>query len=614
MIFRFFQILGLHQAPLKMKLIIIYIILTAIPMAIIGYFTYIENTKAIEEQVGEYIPRLLNQANQNIENEMDQLNDLSNAIYNSSDIMSILRTSPYKEKSAFLQDEYTVESFLSKTYLDSNKSGIMGAFLLTNNGNYISTKIPYTGFELSDSIVPFGEIHDLSGLSPLILPKQTDLVFEDHSPFILIVNKIEDVENRGSLGTLILAVKVTFIDKLLSGIDKEERATMWLMDQNGYIIYHPNQTLIGTTDEELKNYPLVNGSFRTTENSHGRILFSINQSNTNKWILVHSISMKYLTERTDTVKNVTVVIFILLVIVTTALSIFIAWSVTKPIGALGKVMKEVEKGNLHVKIPPGNKDEVGELANSFQSMLVQLRELIKKNYEIELQQRDAKIYALQSQINPHFMYNTLETIGAVIEEEQSETATDMISILGQMLRYSLSEGKSLVALKQEWLHIKNYLTLQKIRFEDRVIYQMEGEELIDSYFTPKFIIQPIVENSFKYAMSKRSVLHITIKITVYGDELLIMVADNGPGIPKETLTAIYRNLDSTDYFTKESGVGLTNVHARIIMMFSEKYGLSIDSEQGKGTIVLLRLPLINHSRIQEFTQGGEEGEGKNGES
>ncbi|GKU81901.1 sensor histidine kinase [Niallia sp. NCCP-28] len=614
MISKLYQLLRLNQAPLKIKLIITYIILTAIPMAIIGYFTYIENTKAIEEQVGEYIPRLLNQANKNIENEISQLNDLSNAIYNSSDVMAILRTSPYKEKSAFLQDEYTVESFLSKTYLDSNKSEIIGAFLLTNNGNYISAKIPYTGFNMSKSIIPFGEMHDLSGASPLILPNKTNLRFEDHSPFILLVNEIDDMENRGSLGTLILAVKVAFIEKLLNDIDEEERATMWLMDQNGYIIYHPDQTLIGTKDEELKNYPLINGSFRTTENNQGKILFSINQSSANKWILVHSIPMKYLTERTDAVKNVVIIIFILLVVVTTALSIFIAWSVTKPIGSLGKVMKEVEKGNLYVKIPPSNKDEVGELANSFQSMLVQLRELIKKNYEIELQQRDAKIYALQSQINPHFMYNTLETIGAVIEEEEAETATDMIAILGQMLRYSLSDGKSLVALKMEWVHIKNYLTLQKIRFEDRVTYQMEGEKLVDSYFTPKFIIQPIVENSFKYAMSKRNILHISIKITICKDRLLIVIKDNGPGMDKETLQALHKNLDSNDYFTKESGLGLTNVHARIKMMFNENYGLRIDSQQGKGTLVALKLPLIDQSNIEKFINIGDEGGGKNGES
>ncbi|HEO8420450.1 TPA: sensor histidine kinase [Yersinia enterocolitica] len=592
MIFRRTHLFKLGQAPLKRKLIITYMIMTVIPMGILGYITYTQNTKAIEEQVGEYIPRLLNQANKNIENELNLLNDLPHAIYNSKEIMSILRSTPYKEKSAFLQEKYTVESFLSNNYLNSNHSDILAAFLITNNGNYISTKTPFKGMNFDDSILPFGEIHDLAGDTPIILPNKTNLTFEKDIPFILLVKELTDFENRESLGSLIIAVDVEFIEKILNDIDKEERATMWLMDENGYIIYHPDKSLIGQIDGGLVDYPLVNGSFRTMEQTKENVLYSMNQSTTKHWILAHSIPMKYLTERTDIVKNYTLSIFLILMIISTIISIFIAWSVTKPIKHLGKVMKEVEDGNLHVNITPINKDEVGQLAESFQSMLEQLRILIQKNYEIELQQRNAQIYALQSQINPHFMYNTLETIGAVIEEEDSETAVDMVGILGQMLRYSLSSSESLVPLQTELIHIKNYLRLQKIRFEDRVHYEMDGEEQIPLYYSPKFIIQPIIENTFKYGMKQRKVLKISITILVEDEKLKIIIKDNGPGIDKEKLQSIQKNLDKQDYFTRESGVGLTNVHARIKMLFTNKYGITIESVESMGTTVTIFLPLI----------------------
>ncbi|MDU1848085.1 MAG: sensor histidine kinase [Niallia nealsonii] len=608
MIFKRIQLFKLGQAPLKRKLIITYMIMTVIPMGILGYITYTQNTKAIEEQVGEYIPRLLNQANKNIENELILLNDLPNAIYNSKEIMSILRSTPYKEKSAFLQEQYTVESFLSNNYLNSNQSDILAAFLITNNGNYISTKTPFKGMDFEDSILPFGEIHDLAGEMPIILPNKTTLTFEKNIPFILVVNELTDFENRESLGSLIFAVDVTFIEKILNDIDKEERANIWLMDEDGYIIYHPDKTLIGQIDGGLVDYPLVNGSFRTTEYAKENVLYSMNQSTNKHWILAHSIPMKYLTERTDIVKNYTLSIFFILTIVSTIISIFIAWSVTKPIKHLGKVMKEVEDGNLHVTITPTNKDEVGQLAESFRSMLEQLRILIQKNYEIELQQRNAQIYALQSQINPHFMYNTLETIGAVIEEEDPETAVDMVGILGQMLRYSLSSSENLVPLQTELTHIKNYLRLQKIRFEDRVNYEMVGEDQIPLYYSPKFIIQPIIENTFKYGMKLRKVLIISIAILVEDGKLKIVIKDNGPRIEEEKLQSIQKNLNKQDYFTRESGVGLTNVHARIKMLFSDKYGITIESKQSIGTTVTILLPLIQDPCIvyENRLEGGRE--------
>ncbi|WP_400246607.1 sensor histidine kinase [Niallia sp. JL1B1071] len=611
MIFNRTHLFKLGKAPLKRKLIITYIIMTVIPMGILGYIIYTQNTKAIEEQVGEYIPRLLNQANKNIENELNLLNDLPNAIYNSKEIMSILRSTPYKEKSAFLQEQYKVESFLSNNYLNSNQSDILAAFLITNNGNYISTKTAFKGMDLNDSILPFGEIHDSAGEMPIILPNKTNLVFEKDIPFILVVNELTDFENRESLGSLIFAVDVTFIEKILNDIDKEERATMWLMDENGYIIYHPNKSLIGQIDGGLVDYPLVNGSFRTMEHGNENILYSMNQSISRHWKLAHSIPMKYLTERTDIVKNYTLSIFLILAIISTVISIYIAWSVTKPIKHLGKVMKEVENGNLHVTITPTNTDEVGQLAESFRSMLEQLRILIQKNYEIELQQRNAQIYALQSQINPHFMYNTLETIGAVIEEEETETAVDMVEILGQMLRYSLSSSGKLVPLQTELTHIKNYLRLQKIRFEDRVHYEIIGEEMIGIYYSPKFIVQPIIENTFKYGMKQRKVLRIYIVVLVEDELLKIIIKDNGPGIDKEKLQTIQKNLEKQDYFTRESGVGLTNVHARITMLFTNTYGISIESTESIGTEVTILLPLITNPNFvceKRLKEEGENGE------
>ena len=590
MISRILEALQLKHFRLKTKLIITYILLTVIPMAILGYITYYQNTKAIEEQVGEYVPRLLKQANKNIENEINELENLPNLIYNSSDVMSILRTTPYDERSSLLEDQFSIESFLSRTYLGSNNDNILGAFLLSKNRSFISTRVPYEGFDVSDHTFPYGEAHDLGGDTKILLPSQVNLSFEGNPPYMLLVKDIVDLDNRKNLGTLFLAVKLTFIEEILDDLDEEEKATMWLMDPQGQIIYHQDQNRVGSYYEEVYEYPLLNGSFRTNQ-SKDRTLISINQSEKQDWILVHSIPIKYLTESTDVVKTVAIIIFVILVVITTLLSIAVAWSVTKPINKLGKIMKDVEYGNLYVNIPIHSKDEVGELASSFQSMISRIRELIKQNYHIELRQKDAELYALQSQINPHFMYNTLETIGAAIEEGESDLVVDMVAILGRMLRYSLSNKDKIVPISKEILHIEDYLTLQKFRFEERISFRIHQNKDQEDYLTPKFILQPIIENSIKYGMQKRKSLHIDIEVIHEEDHsILFVIKDNGPGIEAEKLDELNQLLEKNPVINRDSGFGVTNVHARIVMMCGSEYGITIDSRMGEGTAVTIKIP------------------------
>ncbi|WP_299090591.1 sensor histidine kinase [uncultured Metabacillus sp.] len=593
MISNMIEAVRLKNFKLKTKLIITYILLTVIPMAVLGYIIYYQNTKAIEEEVGEYVPRLLNQANRNIENEINELGNLPNLIYNSSDVMAVLRASPYEDRSSLLQDQFTVESFLSRAYLGSNNANILGAYLLSNNGSFISTRVAYEGFDFTKNPLPYGEAHDLGGDTKVLLPNQVNLTFEGNPPYMLLVKEIIDLDNRETLGTMFLAVKLTFIEEILQDLDEEDKALMWVMDDQGQIIYHPDQTKIGTYFEELNQYPLLNGSFRTNT-ANERTLISINQSSKQQWILVHRIPINYLTERTDVVRNAAIIIFLILVVITTLISIIVAWSVTKPINVLGKKMKDVEKGNLHIKIPIHSRDEVGVLASSFQSMITKLRDQIKKNDNIEIRQKEAELYALQSQINPHFMYNTLETIGASIEDGESDLVVDMVAILGRMLRFSLSNKDKIVPISQEVLHIEDYLTLQKFRFEERISFSIHKDQEQDLYLTPKFILQPIVENSIKYGMQKRKALNLEIEVNKDETDhaMVFVIRDNGPGIKEEDLSKLKDLLNKDPMINRDSGFGLTNVHARIVMMYGSNYGLTITSKEEQGTEVIIKIPLL----------------------
>ena len=580
---------------LRNKLIVSYILLTVIPMASLGFIAYNQYTKSIEEEVGGYLPRILEQATENINKEVEDMKQLPNLIYNSNQVIEILKKDTLQNKSSILKDEFLVNNYLSQTYINGGSQDILGVFLLSKNRLFNQTKIPFMNFEYENMSFPYGQDLDLQGKDVIILPHETSLQFEGNPPYILIMKQLIDYDNRKNLGTIFIAVEMTSLATILDKMDAEHQSERWIMDDNGRIIYHSNVDLISTTLSEFDDYPSINGSFRTL-NAPENKLISIYKSEQTDWILGYSIPMGYLTERTDSVRNGTIIVFIVFILISALVSILLAWNVSSPLHQLTKLMKKVEKGDFDVDLPIQSKDEVGILAKSFNSMIWKIKDLIRKNYQIEIRQKEAQLNALQTQINPHFMYNTLETIGMSVEEGDNDEAVQMVTILGQMLRYSLNNKEKLVSISEEILQINRYLTLQKYRYEERLIFDIHSELLTDNFFTLKFIFQPIVENAIKYGVEQGKPVHIDIHITKYfhkGEEaILITIKDDGPGIKDEVLQTLKNSLLSDPMENRDSQFGIINVHGRIKLTFGKGFGLKVVSVYGKGTEVKIIIPKI----------------------
>jgi two-component system, sensor histidine kinase YesM len=598
---------SLKNFRLSTKLIITYILLTVIPMGLLGYIAYVQYTKSIEEQIGEYIPRLLHQSNENIDNKFKELVALPELIYNSDSVLAILRKEKYDSLAELNRDDYILKSFLSRTYLNKSSSEILGVFLVSNNHVFENSRIAFKGFNLKD--FEANEEIILENEMNILLPYQSKLEFKGDPPYFLLKKQIIDFDNRKTIGTLLIAVETSFLERVFDNLDHENKADIWLMNRAGRIIYHTDPNKIGTTFTDISDFPTLSGSFHSA-GSGGSTLISVDETANMNWILVHSKPTKYLTERADIVTNVLVVFFIILVLMATTISIYLALTVTRPIKTLGSLMKEVEKGNFNVQIPIETRDEIGFLSRSFDSMITQLRELIQKNYQNELRQKNAELYALQSQINPHFMYNTLETIGMAVEDGESETVVDMVTILGRMLRFSLSNKDRLIPISKEVMHIRDYLSLQTFRFEDRLSFQIQEDIDCEHYYTPKFILQPIVENAIKYGLENRRQLTIQInvskEINTLGEDLIVFgIRDNGPGIDGEGLKRIQTLLGSDPMVKRDSGFGITNVHARVATMFGDRYGVSINSIFGHGTEVIIRSKCIGADEVTKFVHSRE---------
>lgn len=580
---------------LKTKLLLTYIIITIIPTALLGYISYSQYVASIEQQVGVYVPRLLNQANNNLEKQIDRYYDEMGQLYNNTVVMNLLRKADYQNVSNMKQDKHQVDNYLSSTFMEGGREHVIGAFIVSKERLFEYSRVPYqSGFSTKEKIGLYGQSYNLQSEEQIFFPHETVIQFRKNKPYILLVKQIIDYENRKNLGTLYVAIDIKFMEQTLSTVDEQEDARMWMFDKDGYIIYHSTSSLIGTRDLETENYPIENGSFKSSS-----FLYSSANSLNNRWTFMHVIPVSHLTVKSDFVRNLTIISFLVIVVISIISSILMAWSVAKPIQQLVKEMKKVEKGNFNVHLTDSSNSEVGVLSKAFTKMLKEIKDLINEKYNIGLKQKEAELYALQSQINPHFMYNTLENIAFMVEEGEQESVVEMVTNLGRMLRYSLGNKEQMVPLKMELRHVEDYLMIQQARFEDTLRYSVIVNSASLEKFTPKFILQPLIENIFLHAFIPGQILQITLKVIKEKNNIKIIIEDNGKGIDSNKLELIRNRLNTEHLIHKEDSFGLSNVNRRLVLHFGSTYFLRIESEKGEGTTVTLIIPITNKGSIHE---------------
>ncbi|PMC38092.1 hypothetical protein CJ195_10940 [Bacillus sp. UMB0899] len=275
---------------------------------------------------------------------------------------------------------------------------------------------------------------------------------------------------------------------------------------------------------------------------------------------------------------------------TIILSMFISNQVAKPIVLLTKKMEHVEENNFNVKINSKRTDEIGILQRKFKEMIDRIRDLIEKDYKREMENRDAQFLALQSQINPHFLYNTLQVVSGMALKKGAKEIYEMIQKLGGMFRYITNKRGDLVFIWEEVQHLQNYLYIQKVRFGENISIDLFVDEQAKDAIIPLLTLQPIVENSFKHGFeSQVQKGFLKIDIQKVFDEIEVVIEDNGMGMTEEVLQQLKDKL-LTDSYSHHRSIGLKNVDTRMKLYFGREYGVEITSQKSEFTKVLIRMP------------------------
>lgn len=392
------------------------------------------------------------------------------------------------------------------------------------------------------------------------------------------------------LGTLVIRIR---IDLIIADSTSDTDQLIAVDATTGQAIYPEAPILL---PEELKEETERPELYRTAKYQEGTYFITKTKSSYIDWIYINATPFNEMFKHITFVKKLVVIIFALILLIGLLLGYRLARSIVRPISKLTKKMKQIEKGDLDNLeeqslgvVSQTAQDEVSQLNRTFKMMIRRIRELIDENYAKQLIIRETELKALQAQINPHFLYNTLESINWLAKMNKQAKISEMVEALGYLFRSSIGLKDPLITLEKEITIVRNYVIIQKTRFDERLDFRMDVPEHLHDALIPKLTLQPLIENAIRYALEP-NIEPCTISITVSEDEqgLDIRVSDNGPGMSAEFI----KDLQMGRVKTRGEGIGLANIAERIQIVFGPEWGTSIESEPGQGTTIHVRIPYL----------------------
>ena len=436
------------------------------------------------------------------------------------------------------------------------------------------------------------------------MPHIRDLFDRNESSYSWVISLSRAVEvtdeGKATQALLLINLNYMYFEEIFSNVNLGNGGYVYLTNDRGDIIWHPKQNEIysGRFKEDNKYAATLKDGI-TVENVSGKNLtLNVRTIGYTGWKLVGVTPSAAL--GVDGIKFRFFVLFVadLFLFLLAMINAFISDKISNPIKSLDGSVREIESGNLDVEIVPSGSYEVEHLGKSIKNMLGRIKVLMSDLVAEHNAKRKSEFDTLQSQINPHFLYNTLDIIVWMIENENSDKAVSIVTALAKFFRISLSKGKNIITVKDEVEHVRNYLMIQNMRFKNRFEYSIDVDEEVLSYSSLKLMLQPLVENAIYHGMEfMDGDGEIDVKVFKEDDSLYFTITDNGLGMSEDMVEALL----SKDFVPskKGSGIGVKNVNERIKLYFGNEYGLKVESEPDEGTKITIHLPAVVYGEKDE---------------
>lgn len=410
-----------------------------------------------------------------------------------------------------------------------------------------------------------------------------------------VVREIIDT-NFESLGMIAVDANIDVIENIVKDLDGATHGTTLIVDNEGRVVFDSEKKYLAQnlqSSELLERASGTEGSFHT-EIDGVPVLSIYRESHNTGWKIFISIPQDKLMGDATRIRNVTVLSAFAIIGFALLISMIFTFTLTKPLRSLVRLMKTVQTGNLEVTFPVRGRDEIGLVGSAFNRMIVRVKSLVDDVILAGQRKNEAELEALQNQINPHFIYNTLESIRMTAVINDDTEVSDMTQLLGKLLRYSIGPGTETVPLAKELEHLEIYLHLLNYRYGNRFVLSLPDGGLDPQMPVMKLLFQPIVENAVYHGLDEtKPLMTIRIAYEEVGADRLFTIADDGVGMDEATLRRLRGSLNEPQHKLSDGGrgIGLRNVHERLKLRFGESYGISIVSTLGVGTQVSVRFPI-----------------------
>ncbi|GAA3407284.1 sensor histidine kinase [Paenibacillus hodogayensis] len=577
------------------RMIVYFSLFGTLLLIVLGAVNYYESSTSLESEIVHYTTEMMEQTEANLDLYVNDAKTPIALLSTNSSLIASLRhyqDMSWVDRLAHNQaiEELTFNINTFKSYIDDIL--VIGRNGYVNNlysGKYMNTSYPFfeqqwvrDALNWKESQLQIIGLHRREYYTVLDRKYNTDTVS--------VALPIFD-ENREAIGVVICDLNLDKIGDLLPVKRIADNQQLFLLDGKGQILFDQGNSRVGEAYEPGL-FERINagssGRFRQTIDGQNMMILYTTSEMTG-WKIVTQVPMNLIYHHANKLQATTYISILFAIAAIIGISTWISVQLRKPLKLLVSRMKQVEAGNFTPKTKSYGYGEVQLLGDKFENMVAEINRLITENYESRIVQQESEFKALQAQINPHFLFNTLQLIQTEIVCENYEESSELLVALSHLFRYSMDYTRQVVTLREELDYIGSYLNIYTQKYKGRLHTSISADPLLETYAIPKLILQPIVENCIVHGFADG--FHsgkITVDCVCDEEGVLIRIADNGIGMTEEQLAALSEKIGSTS--GEGSRIGLRNVQQRIKMKYGEEYGMSVSGNPRNSTIVDIRLP------------------------
>lgn len=596
------------SVKLQRKILITNIFLFVIPCLLLSlYIVFFINAEG-NRKLNQSKIVILNQINSRLENYLLNAVAYAENFSNNFEMNKLISIVDFRDEYEAIQAKRKIQDYMSQNQYFSVSDGY-NLEILGGNGCYSSEE------EGGQTIVTFPDLDKLKEeywYSLLLeknytyyLPSYESAEFSktDEQSAFRIVRLMKNFNSGRIIGIMDINVRYETLAELLAqGIDGEKQK-VFLTNNDGVILGSTDSLMLG---EKLTEEHSLS---KMTEYDHG--YFQINQddvvsqlnfvTNTSTgWKLVMCEDRQDFVWIKNTSYIYMIFVAVIYVMIAIVMSIYNSRYISRPVKKLKQDMKMVYQGDLSVRSELSNIEELKELSLQFNLMLSRIEELIEQLKERDKEKRVLELQALQAQINPHFLYNTLASIRFLIEMDMEEKASESLLALGRLMRKTFSDYRELIPVWEEMENVENYLILMNNRYQGTFQWDIKLAEEAKECLIPRISIQPLVENSISHGFSgKEDMGHIEIEAFLEKEELLILIKDDGVGGDAEKICNLIQKSSEIRRKEQVSGIGIRNVQERLCAFFGRKYGMTVKNAEDGGICVIVRIPVLHENELDE---------------